>query len=184
MIVRETVGRVRRAGATGPLTVRADSGFWARKVIAACVDHGIGFSITVPGHKVIVAAIEAIDENDWIDIAYTDGGTARVARDRLGRVAASCWAHTGECSPSMFNRVGSAGRCSCPARGPDRSVGVHRCDRRGAVPVDRRTGEIGWRFQPAALWAWLSGTVRGQGHRNETARSGGLGGRAGCPDTE
>ena len=77
--VRETVGRVRRAGATGDLTLRADSGFWSRKVISACVDHGIGFSITVPRHKVIVAAIEGIDEADWVDIAYTDGGTAQVA---------------------------------------------------------------------------------------------------------
>lgn len=77
--VRETVGRVRRAGATGAITLRADSGFWSRKVIQACVDHGIAFSITVPRHKVIRTAIEAIDEDDWVDIAYTDGGTAQVA---------------------------------------------------------------------------------------------------------
>ena len=77
--VRETVGRVRRAGATGPLTLRADSGFWSRKVITACVDHGIAFSITVPRHKVIRTAIEGIEEDDWVDIAYTDGGTAQVA---------------------------------------------------------------------------------------------------------
>ena len=31
--VRELAGRVRRAGASGPLTIRADSGFWAAKVI-------------------------------------------------------------------------------------------------------------------------------------------------------
>ncbi len=80
--VRETVGRVRRAGATGEITLRADSGFWSRKVITACVDHGIDFSITVPGHKVIVAAIEEIREDSWVDIAYTDGGTAQVAEAR------------------------------------------------------------------------------------------------------
>jgi DDE family transposase len=33
--VNETAGRVRRAGATGQLTLRADSGFWAAKVLAA-----------------------------------------------------------------------------------------------------------------------------------------------------
>jgi hypothetical protein len=60
--VRETIGRVRRAGATGELTLRADAGFWSRKVSQACVDHGIGFSITVPRHKVIRTAIESIDE--------------------------------------------------------------------------------------------------------------------------
>jgi hypothetical protein len=77
--VRETIGRVRRAGATGTLIFRMDAGFWSRKVIAACTDHGAEFSITVPGHKVIRAAIDAIDEDDWVDIAYTEGGTAQVA---------------------------------------------------------------------------------------------------------
>src|SRR5919201_878716 len=32
--VVETVGRVRRAGAAGPLRLRADAGFWSAKVIA------------------------------------------------------------------------------------------------------------------------------------------------------
>ena len=77
--VRETIGRVRRAGATGTLTFRMDAGFWSRKVITACVDHGAEFSITVPGHKVIRAAIDSIDEGAWVDIAYTDGGVAQVA---------------------------------------------------------------------------------------------------------
>jgi len=31
--VRETIRRVRRAGATGPVTLRADSAFWSHKVI-------------------------------------------------------------------------------------------------------------------------------------------------------
>jgi hypothetical protein len=77
--VRETVGRVRRAGATGKLIVRADAGFWSRKVIKACVDHEVDFSITVTRQKVITDAIDAIDEHAWTDIAYTDGGTAQVA---------------------------------------------------------------------------------------------------------
>ncbi len=34
--LRETVGRVRHAGATGPLTVRADSGFYTHAVVAVC----------------------------------------------------------------------------------------------------------------------------------------------------
>jgi Transposase DDE domain group 1 len=41
--VNETAGRVRRAGASGPLTLRADSGFWSAKVLAACRRHGIRF---------------------------------------------------------------------------------------------------------------------------------------------
>lgn len=56
--VRETIGRIRRAGATGPITLRVDSGYWSRKVIAACQAHDVRFSLTVrnthsvrPGHR-------------------------------------------------------------------------------------------------------------------------------------
>ncbi|MCY4370995.1 MAG: transposase [bacterium] len=35
---KETVGRIRRAGARGPLSVRADSGFWSYPMLAA-LDH-------------------------------------------------------------------------------------------------------------------------------------------------
>ena len=48
--LRETVGRVRYAGATGPLTVRADSGFYTHAIVAACRDKGVRFSITVRQH--------------------------------------------------------------------------------------------------------------------------------------
>ena len=82
--VRETIGRVRRAGATGPLTLRADSGFWSHKVIKACTDHGVEFSITVTRQKPVLAAIEAIDDDAWVDIDYTDGGIAQVAATRFG----------------------------------------------------------------------------------------------------
>jgi hypothetical protein len=77
--VRETIGRVRRAGATGQLIFRMDAGFWSRKVIGACVDHGAQFSITVARQPVITRAIDQIPEQDWVDIAYTDSGTAQVA---------------------------------------------------------------------------------------------------------
>ena len=49
--VREVIGRVRRAGATGPLTLRADSGFWSKHVVKACRDHGVDYSITVNQNK-------------------------------------------------------------------------------------------------------------------------------------
>lgn len=45
--VRETIARVRRAGATGKLTLRADSWFWSHKVMDACIAHGVDFSIAV-----------------------------------------------------------------------------------------------------------------------------------------
>ena len=81
--VNELAGRVRRAGAAGPLTLRGDSGFWSGKVIGACRRHGIGFSITVRQGKLVKAAIAAINEDALFDIDYPDGGAAQVAEPRL-----------------------------------------------------------------------------------------------------
>jgi hypothetical protein len=39
--INQLVGRVRRAGAADPLTLRADSGSWSAKVIAACRPHAV-----------------------------------------------------------------------------------------------------------------------------------------------
>jgi hypothetical protein len=82
--VNELAGRVRRAGASGELTLRADSGFWAAKVLAACRRHGIRFSVTVRQTKTVAAAIGAIPEDGWVDIDYPDGGVAQVAETTLG----------------------------------------------------------------------------------------------------
>jgi hypothetical protein len=43
--LRETIGRVRAAGASGQLTVRADSGFYAHTVVAVCRRLGARFSV-------------------------------------------------------------------------------------------------------------------------------------------
>ena len=43
--LRETVGRVRYAGATGPLTRRADSGFYTHAIVSTCRDKSVRFSI-------------------------------------------------------------------------------------------------------------------------------------------
>jgi len=80
--VNELVARVRRAGATGQLTLRADSGFWSRKTINACKRLDVLVSITVSQHDVIRKAIAAIDDDAWIDIEYTDGGVAQVAETK------------------------------------------------------------------------------------------------------
>jgi hypothetical protein len=82
--VNETAGRVRRAGASGPLTLRADSGFWSAKVLAACRRHDICFSITVRQTPTVTAAIASIPEQAWTDIDYPDGGIAQVAETTLG----------------------------------------------------------------------------------------------------
>ncbi len=83
--VAELFGRVRRAGATGPLTLRADSGFWSKQVIGACRDHDVRFSITVRQTGPVTRAIAAIAEDGWTDIDYTDnGGMAQVAECTYG----------------------------------------------------------------------------------------------------
>jgi Transposase DDE domain group 1 len=82
--VNELAGRMRRAGATGQLTLRADSGFWAAKVLAACRRHGIRFSVTVRQTSTVTAAIAAIAEDVWTDIDDPDGGQAQVAETTLG----------------------------------------------------------------------------------------------------
>ena len=63
--LRETVGRVRYAGARGQLTVRADSGFYAHAIVAACRRMDVRFSITVRQHARLRSLIEAIPEQDW-----------------------------------------------------------------------------------------------------------------------
>ena len=82
--VRETIARVRRAGAAGPVTLRADSGFWSAKVMKACGDHDVRFSITVRATKAVVSAIEGIAEDAWVDIDYPAGGVAQVAETKFG----------------------------------------------------------------------------------------------------
>ncbi|MCP4963230.1 MAG: transposase [Actinomycetia bacterium] len=77
--VDELAANVRRAGASGPITVRADSGFWSWKLCDRLNTHGIGWSITVRLVPKIKAAIVGIDETAWSDIDYTLGGQAQVA---------------------------------------------------------------------------------------------------------
>jgi Transposase DDE domain group 1 len=68
--VAETIGRVRAAGASGPLTLRADSGFYNRTVVAVCQRHQVRFSITVKMTKAVRKAIAAIPADAWTPIPY------------------------------------------------------------------------------------------------------------------
>ena len=77
--LRETVGRVRYAGARGQLTVRADSGFYAHALVAVCREMDVRFSITVRQHKSLHNLIEAIPEEGWTPIPYWMDGAADVA---------------------------------------------------------------------------------------------------------
>ncbi|MDQ3294244.1 MAG: IS1380 family transposase [Actinomycetota bacterium] len=82
--VREVFSRVRRAGATGAMVLRADSGFWSNKVIDACLHHDVRYSITIRITKGVAAAIAAIPEQAWTDIDYTTSGEAQVAETTWG----------------------------------------------------------------------------------------------------
>jgi hypothetical protein len=77
--VDELVARLRRAGATGELTLRMDSGFWSAKLIARLRGHRVRYSITVRQTKTVRAAIAAIPEQAWTPIAYQPDGVAEVA---------------------------------------------------------------------------------------------------------
>jgi hypothetical protein len=75
----ELVARVRRAGATGKLVVRGDSGFFSWALVDTLRRLGVAWSITVTGNPQVKAAIEAISEDAWVPIDYPEGGEAQVA---------------------------------------------------------------------------------------------------------
>ena len=77
--LRETIGRVRAAGASGQLTMRADSGFYAHAVVAVCRKLGVRFSITIRQQPSMRRLIEAIPEAGWTPIEYWLAGGADVA---------------------------------------------------------------------------------------------------------
>ena len=80
---KETVGRIRRVGARGPLSVRADSGFWSYPMLAALDRLGVGWSITSQLNAKVRALISNIGEDCWVPIAYTRGGEAQVGETVL-----------------------------------------------------------------------------------------------------
>jgi hypothetical protein len=73
------VGRLRRAGASGPLVLRADSGFYNRNVTAACGKVGVSYSITAKAFGSLRDAIAAIPDDAWVQIPYPLAGGADVA---------------------------------------------------------------------------------------------------------
>ena len=77
--LRETVGRVRHAGAKGQLTVRADSGFYTHAVVAVCRRMDVRFSSTIRQRASLRNLIEAMPEADWTPIPYWVDGAAAVA---------------------------------------------------------------------------------------------------------
>ena len=78
--IEELVARVRRAGATGEIVLRVDSGFWSKDTIATLGRLGVRYTMAVrTGNPAIARAIATIDEAAWVDIDYTPDGEAQVA---------------------------------------------------------------------------------------------------------
>jgi hypothetical protein len=76
----ELIARVRRAGATGEIVVRVDSGFWSKDTIATLGRLDVRYTMAVRTNtKGIAAAIAAIDDDTWHAIHYTPDGEAQVA---------------------------------------------------------------------------------------------------------
>lgn len=75
----ETIERVRSAGASGELTIRADAGFYAHAVVAAARKRKVRFSITIRQHASVRRLIEAIPEAAWTPIPYWIDDGADVA---------------------------------------------------------------------------------------------------------
>lgn len=87
--VAETISRVRAAGATGRLTVRADSGFYLRGFVRACRRADARFSVTVRKNAAVTRAIAGIADDAWTPIPYWIDGGADVAE-----TAYTCFAGT------------------------------------------------------------------------------------------
>jgi hypothetical protein len=83
--VDELLARVRRAGATGTILIRADTGFENHKLFKTFDARGVEFSIGVKQSKTIKALIEEIPETAWIKLEdYPKTGEAQIAETKLG----------------------------------------------------------------------------------------------------
>jgi len=77
--VEELVARLRRAGATGELVVRFDSGFWSNETIAVLGRLGVRYTMGVRMVKAVATAVAGIDETAWRPVPYSCDGEAQVA---------------------------------------------------------------------------------------------------------
>jgi hypothetical protein len=83
--VEELLARVRRAGATGQILIRADSGFWNRKVIARLRETGCLYSIGIRQNNAVAARIARIPDDAWQPAPdYPDTGVCELAETTLG----------------------------------------------------------------------------------------------------
>lgn len=81
----ELIARVDRAGATGVKLLRADSGFWSKKVFKRLETAGWEYSIGVRMIKQIKEIVDQIPETAWQTVSdYPKGGEAQIAETFYG----------------------------------------------------------------------------------------------------
>lgn len=82
----ELIARIRRAGFTGEILIRADSGFWRVATFERLERDRILYSIAVrAGDERIATAIDAIDEGEWSRLeGYPEPGLAEIAETTYG----------------------------------------------------------------------------------------------------
>jgi hypothetical protein len=82
--VDELLARVRRAGATGTILIRADSGFANKKLCAKLDRLGVLFSIGVKQHKQVRELVDQIPDDDWTAVTdYPATGEAEIAETTM-----------------------------------------------------------------------------------------------------
>lgn len=82
----EFISRIRRAGHSGEILIRADSGFWRTKTFERLEREGILYSIAVRAADArIAAAIAQIPEEQWTRLeSYPEPGLAEIAESTHG----------------------------------------------------------------------------------------------------
>src|SRR5690606_34935094 len=69
-LIADGLATAKRAGASGLLTLRADSAYYNHAVVAAAGTGGARFSLTARMDAAVVAAISRIPEHAWVGIKY------------------------------------------------------------------------------------------------------------------
>ena len=69
-LATEAISAARQAGCTGQLLFRIDSAYYSAAVLGAIRAGGAFFSVTVPLHRKVRAAIAAIPEGSWKPVSY------------------------------------------------------------------------------------------------------------------
>jgi hypothetical protein len=77
--IEELVARVRKAGATGTLIMRFDSGFWSNATIRVLERLDVGYTMGVRMIAAVTRAVDDICESAWTPIDYSSEAEAEVA---------------------------------------------------------------------------------------------------------